>query len=103
MSNELISAALRKYVQDNLTPTPDERRMVGAVYTAICSVLGRDRCYQIGSYPRYTAIRPPHDLDVLYSADKWPGAEPDAAHVVAGIKGRLENETCFPARPIVHL
>jgi hypothetical protein len=96
MNNEQISAALRKYVQNNLTPTPDERSMVSAVYAAVCAVLGRDRCYQIGSYPRYTAIRPPHDLDVLYSADKWPGAEPNAAHVVAEIKARLEKGLAAP-------
>jgi tellurite resistance-related uncharacterized protein len=96
MNNEGISAALRKYVQNNLTPTQDERSMVEAVYAAVCSVLGRDRCYRIGSYPRYTAIRPPHDLDVLYSADKWSGAEPNAAHVVADIKGRIEKELVSP-------
>src|SRR6185503_776869 len=96
MKSEQISAALRKYVQDNLTPTQEERSMVEAVYAAVCSVLGRDRCFQIGSYPRYTAIRPPHDLDVLYSADKWPGAEPDAAQVVADLKGRLEKELVSP-------
>jgi len=96
MSKEQISAALRKYVQNNLTPTQDERSMVAAVYAAVCSVLGQDRCYQIGSYPRYTAIRPPHDLDVLYSADKWSGAKPDAAKVVADIKGRLEKHLVSP-------
>jgi hypothetical protein len=96
MNNEQKSAALRKYAQNNLTPTRDERSMVAAVYAAVCSVLGRDRCYQIGSYPRYTAIRPPHDLDVLYTADKWPGIEPNAAPVVADIKGRLEKELVSP-------
>lgn len=96
MKNEQVNAALRKYVKDNLTPTPDERSMVAALYAAVCSVLGRDRCYQIGSYPRYTAIRPPHDLDVLYRVDKWPGTEPDTARVVADIKGRLEKELVSP-------
>lgn len=96
MNNEQVSAALRKYVQNNLTPTQDERNMVAAVYAAVCSVLGRDRCFQIGSYPRFTAIRPPHDLDVLYSADKWPGFDPNAAKVVADIKGRLQKELVSP-------
>jgi hypothetical protein len=91
MKNEEIIEALRTYVQKNLTPTQDERSMVSAVYASVCTVLGRDKCYQIGSYPRYTAIRPPHDLDVLYSADKWPGAEPDAGSVVAGLKAILER------------
>jgi len=96
MKNEQVSIAMRKCVKNNLTPTPDERNIVAAIYAAVCSVLGRDRCYQIGSYPRYTAIRPPHDLDVLYTADKWSGVEPDAARVVADIKGRLEKELVSP-------
>ena len=70
--------------------------MVAAVYATVCLVLGRDRCNQIGSYPRYTAIRPPHDLDILYRADKWSGVEPDASQVVADIKGRLEKELVSP-------
>lgn len=96
MENEQTINALREYVRNSLTPTPDERTMVTAVYAAVCLVLGRDRCNQIGSYPRYTAIRPPHDLDVLYRADKWTGGEPDASHVVADIKGRLEKELVSP-------
>jgi hypothetical protein len=96
MKNEQESAALRKYVQNNLTPMRDERKMVEAIYAAVCSVLGGHRCSRIGSYPRYTAIRPPHDLDVLYSAGKWSGVEPDAALVVGEIKGRVEKELVSP-------
>jgi hypothetical protein len=91
MKNEKINEALRTYVQENLTPTPEERSMVAAVYASVCAVLGRDRCRQIGSYPRYTAIRPPHDLDILYNADKWPGAEPDAGVVINRLRELLEE------------
>lgn len=66
MDNELVIEALRKYVQSHLTPTEEERNLISAIYAAICSVLGKNKCLQIGSYPRYTAIRPPHDLDVLF-------------------------------------
>lgn len=91
MKNEKINEALRKYVQENLTPTQEERGMVAAVYASVCAVLGRDRCYQIGSYPRYTAIRPPHDLDILYAADRWPGADPDAGAVINNLRELLEK------------
>lgn len=96
MTNEEVNSALRSYVQKNLTPTAEERGMVSAVYAAVCSVLGRDRCYQIGSYPRYTAIRPPHDLDVIYSADEWPGQEPDDSKILADLKSRLETDLVAP-------
>jgi hypothetical protein len=91
-----IIAALRAFVQKYLTPTPDERSMVAAIYGAVCVVLGRDRCYQIGSFPRFTAIRPPHDLDILFSADKWPGHEPDARAVLSELAKRLESELVAP-------
>lgn len=97
MRNEEINEALRSYVQKNLTPTPEERRMVAGVYAAICSVLGRARCYQIGSYPRFTAIRPPHDLDVLYIAGDWPGAAPDDATILVELRTRLQTELEVPA------
>lgn len=97
MKNEDINNALRTYVQKNLTPTTEERGMVSSVYAAVCSVLDRDRCYQIGSYPRYTAIRPPHDLDVLYSADHWPSQEPDYTKILGDISTKLKNELEPPA------
>jgi hypothetical protein len=91
-----VIAALRAFVQKFLTPTLDERSMVSAIYGAVCAVLGTDRCHQIGSFPRFTAISPPHDLDVLFSADKWPGHEPDAAAVLTELARRLTNELVAP-------
>lgn len=91
-----IIAALREFVQKYLTPTSDERNMVSAVYGAVCAVLGKHRCFQIGSFPRFTAVSPPHDLDVLFYADAWPGHEPDAGAVLMDVKRRLEDELVPP-------
>ncbi len=91
-----ILTALRAFVQKYLTPTPTERRMVSDVYGSVCAVLGKDRCYQIGSFPRFTAISPPHDLDVLFKADTWPGHEPDAANVLTTLAERLRSQLVGP-------
>lgn len=93
---ELISEALRKYVQANLSPTEKERNLISAIYSAVCSVLGRNRCLQIGSYPRYTAVRPPHDLDVLFILGKWDKTEPKPFNALSILKARLETELVPP-------
>lgn len=61
-----INAALRKLAQERLSPTREERAFVSRVYASIQQVLGEKNCLQIGSYPRFTSVRPLHDLDVLY-------------------------------------
>ncbi|MDQ7812877.1 hypothetical protein, partial [Brevundimonas sp.] len=61
-----MNALLRRYAQKHLSPTENERQFVTRVYTSVRDVLGEANCLQIGSYPRYTAITPLHDLDVLY-------------------------------------
>ena len=66
MKKPEINAALRKLAKDHLSPTERERAFVSSVYRAIQDVLGEKKCLQIGSYPRFTAITPLHDLDVLY-------------------------------------
>lgn len=94
--NDIVNQALRKYVQTNLTPTEEERGVISSVYETICSVLGRDKCLQIGSYPRYTAIRPPHDLDVLFILGKWDKTEPKPFNALSTLKTRLEKELVAP-------
>lgn len=66
MKKAEINAALRRLAQDRLSPTKAERDLVAKVYASIQDVLGEKNCLQIGSYPRYTAVTPLHDLDVLY-------------------------------------
>jgi hypothetical protein len=93
MNNELVNQALRKYVQTHLTPTEEERNLISSIYAAVCLVLGRDKCLQIGSYPRFTAIRPPHDLDVLFILGKWDKTEPrPPLNALSRLKAQLETE-----------
>lgn len=94
--NEVVNQALRKYVQTNLTPTEEERNLISKIYEAICSVLSNGKCLQIGSYPRYTAIRPPHDLDVLFILGKWDKTEPKPFNALSKLKGQLEKDLVVP-------
>lgn len=96
METEIVNQALRKYVQTNLTPTVEERSWISSIYESVCSVLGDGKCLQIGSYPRYTAIRPPHDLDVLFILGKWDKTEPKPFDALSKLKTRLEKELVAP-------
>jgi hypothetical protein len=65
MSDDAINQAINNYVRDNLSPTPEHREYISKKYEALSAVLGGS-CFQTGSYARFTAINPVHDLDVIY-------------------------------------
>lgn len=65
MTKSEFNTLFREYVRNSLSPTQHERDFISAVYNHLCNALGNN-CIQIGSYPRFTAIKPVHDLDVLY-------------------------------------
>lgn len=77
MRKQRISEKLRTYAKEHLSPTESDRRFVSTVYAAVCAVIGSKNALQIGSYPRFTAIRPLHDLDVLYILGAWNPQEHD--------------------------
>lgn len=92
MKNE----ALRKYSHEHLTPTDEQRTLISAIYSAICGILGNHRCRQIGSYPRYTAIRPPHDLDILFRAGFSRDVSPDPSMAIGEIAEILDAKFDAP-------
>jgi len=65
MSDEAINNIVNRYVRDNLSPKPAQRNYISEKYEELQSFLSQ-MCFQSGSYPRYTAIDPVHDLDVIY-------------------------------------
>ncbi len=91
MTKNEYNDVFRKYVQTNLSPTNKERAFVTKVYDALQAVLGPSNCLQIGSYPRFTAITPLHDLDVLYRMGRWPGSIPNPASVLQHLKSLIEK------------
>lgn len=67
--NEFITL-FRNYTKNNLSPTKEERDLISKIYEAFQSILNQS-CLLIGSYARFTAIRPLHDLDILYIAGQF--------------------------------
>lgn len=94
-----INALLRGYVKENLTPTTDDIQFVTKIYQSFNDLLGINNCVQIGSYPRYTAIKPLHDLDILYIMGDWNSnvIEPtfDLNHIAEKFSKEYKNPTNF--------
>ncbi len=88
--------ALRKYSHEHLTPTEEQKALISAIYAAVCRILGEHRCRQIGSYPRFTAIRPPHDLDILFRAGFSRDLSPDPSVAIGEIAKLLQEKFVAP-------
>ena len=65
MNDAAINQVINNYVRDNLSPKPGHRAYISAKYEALCTLLGGG-CFQSGSYARFNAINPVHDLDIIY-------------------------------------
>ena len=95
MRKQQFNEKFREYARE-LTPDEAKRNFVAKIYESFRPVLGPN-CFQIGSYPRFTAITPLHDLDILYVLGSWnPNSQSpkdvlDKLH--AQIKGEYKNPT----------
>lgn len=98
MKKDSFNALFRAHVRTHLSPTPGERDFVSDVYEAVQDVLGRGNSLQIGSYPRFTAIAPLHDLDVLYILGAWDPARHDPNEALAGLEQSLRTTFKNPSR-----
>lgn len=61
---------MREYAK-MLSPKPAEQSLINKVYGSFNDLFGTINCIQIGSYPRFTATTPIHDLDILYVIGTW--------------------------------
>ncbi len=68
---EIFNNKFREYVKEKITPGENDRNFVSQIYKFFGELLGQDKTLQIGSYKRFTAIRPLHDLDILYILGCW--------------------------------
>jgi len=66
MLKSKIETLLRNHVKESLSPKQEDISFVSTIYNSFTDILGQNECRQIGSLPRYTAIRPLHDLDIIY-------------------------------------
>ena len=70
MKKNEFNSRLREYVKKHLSPNEVDKKFVSGIYDFFKQVL-ESNCFQIGSFPRFTAIRPLHDLDIIYILGKW--------------------------------
>lgn len=70
MKKSKFNEKFREYAR-SLSPQQSERDLIGQIYQSLNNLLGVNNCIQIGSYPRFTAITPVHDLDILYFLGNW--------------------------------
>tara|TARA_B100000508_G_scaffold60333_1_gene47201 strand:- start:237313 stop:238635 length:1323 start_codon:yes stop_codon:yes gene_type:complete len=103
MNKNAFNAAFRSYVRDNLTPTQDERDFVSLVYNSVQQVLGVANSLQIGSFPRYTAITPLHDLDVLFVLGNWDREHHDPSQALEDLERQMRAEYENPTHYEVHI
>ena len=68
MNDSTIDNFLKDYARDYLSPTDDERKYVRSKYEEVKAFLNSS-CFRTGSFARRTAVRPLHDLDVIWVAD----------------------------------
>lgn len=90
MTKERINQVLREHAKNKISPDERDRNLVSTIYEAFRPVLGQS-CIQIGSYPRFTAIRPLHDLDILYDLGKWQKGS-DPRQLLKQLKSKIELE-----------
>src|SRR5687768_2883553 len=86
-----LAATLREYIKTTLSPTKSERALVSTIYEAFCSLL-HDNCIQIGSYARFTAIRPLHDLDILFILGDWDDNNHSPEVALRSLYSKIDTE-----------
>ena len=69
MRSDTINSIIEDYIRTKLSPQPDERQFITDKFNQLCKFLKEyeDGIFKNGSWPRYTAIHPVSDLDVV-----WP-------------------------------
>lgn len=76
MTDQERNDRIASYSREPLSPTKDQRAKVSARYEELKSFL-KGSCFMSGSYARFTAVRPPKDLDVIWvCADERLTQEP---------------------------
>ncbi len=97
MKKQKLTAKLRECVKKRLSLSQGDRDFVSAVYDSFRRLLD-DHCIQIGSYPRFTAIKPLHDLDILYLLGQWNEASHDPSSQLKALHKRIKEEYENPTR-----
>lgn len=65
MNDSNLNSTIKSYVRDHLSPTKKEIEYVDHKFKQVDDFL-EGRCFRSGSFARHTAIRPIHDLDIIW-------------------------------------
>ncbi len=75
-----------------LSPKEYERDLVGKIYQSFNDLFGVANCIQIGSYPRFTAVTPIKDLDILYFLGDWSTTDHTPSAALQDLDSKLRND-----------
>lgn len=104
MTKSEINNKLREFAR-TLSPTEQERSVVSDLYSSFQVLLGTANCFQVGSYPRFTAITPIHDLDIIYVIGEWHSDWPTDSYtpeeVINELEKNIRNNLVKPEGPTV--
>ncbi len=95
MKKSDFNSVFRRYTKSKISPSKQERKLISKIYDSFKSVLNQN-CIQIGSYPRFTAIRPIHDLDILYIIGDWSNEGKDPLKELTSLNHKIETEYINP-------
>jgi len=102
MTKDRICQLLRDYARQSLSPKLPERQFVSTIYESVQVILGENNCLQIGSFPRFTAVTPLHDLDVLFVLGEWV-AEADPTTVLEELEKTLKSDFDNPTKHAISI
>ncbi|MCX6721576.1 MAG: hypothetical protein NTY04_00045, partial [Candidatus Staskawiczbacteria bacterium] len=91
MKKDSFNSKFREYAR-TLSPQQGERDLISKIYQSFNDLLGVNNCIQIGSYPRFTAITPVHDLDLLYFLGDWYENSHDPSTALQILNTKINKE-----------
>jgi hypothetical protein len=97
MKKNEINIKFREYAR-TLSPKIDERDLISKIYQSFNDLFGVNNCIQIGSYPRFTAITPVHDLDLLYFLGDWNESSHNPSTALQDLNSKINKEYKNPTK-----
>src|SRR4051812_47983109 len=95
MNKTELNSKYRDYAKHYLSPTAAERIIISKIYDSVRGALG-NRCLLIGSYARFTASRPLHDLDLLFLAGNFDPHHLSPQSVLKNVRSLLDRQFTNP-------
>lgn len=95
MEKNKFNSKFREYAK-SLSPQSHEQKLIGKIYQSFNNLLGVNNCIQIGSYPRFTAVTPVNDLDILYFIGNWDEKNHDPKTAFENLQVLLDDNYINP-------